>query len=466
VAGLRLLLLVALAGSLPACLTNQYEVSQAELQRLAQTPPEKRADRIRVVQQTEFASDDVGLPPEPEPEPEPEYAYHGGSAHVWLGPYPDPVWYAYAGTHPVPNPVPLRPPHPRGGTAAPAPPVAPGSPRARVPASPGVAAAAARTSTPPSVGPRAARVPASPSAATATRAAPAGSRTVRFPSRPSAGSRSASAAGRTPHRSSSRASATSQGLASVGNIASAGDGDAAAALAVAGLVVAAGAMAVAAPTEGGRYDGWLRASPDQSVAVVTETGHTYWVPIHELTPQDAERASHGVIVDDGGVDRLRRAPLDRVGMTFSLELGAAAPSSRQGIGDAAFQSRLGFGGFFTQHFGLMVGGQFATADQAGTVFNGRAFLEGQFLPLRFGRLHLGAYGEGGYAWLLHDAPSRTDRASGAYPAAGGLLQIDLTTRLAAIFRGGAAWLPGIRSPESPAPTRQLLPEASLGLALY
>ena len=245
-----------------------------------------------------------------------------------------------------------------------------------------------------------------------------------------------------------------------------GDGEAAAALAVAGLVVAAGAMAVAAPTEGGRYDGWLRVHPKQSVAVVNETGHSYWVPIDELTPGDAEGASHAVIVDDGGVRRLRRASLDRVGMTFSLEIGAAAPSTREGFGDAAFQSRLGVGGFLTQHFGLMLGGQFATADQAGTVFNGRVFLEGQFLPLRFGRLHLGGYGEGGHAWLFHDAPGTTYSASGAYLGAGGLLQIDLTTRLAATFRGGAAWLPGIESPESPAPTRQLVPEASLGLALY
>ncbi len=50
---MRVNAIVAVAALLGGCLTNTYKISRAELTRLAVTPPEQRAERVRVVQEFE-----------------------------------------------------------------------------------------------------------------------------------------------------------------------------------------------------------------------------------------------------------------------------------------------------------------------------------------------------------------------------------------------------------------------------
>jgi hypothetical protein len=245
-----------------------------------------------------------------------------------------------------------------------------------------------------------------------------------------------------------------------------GDGEAAIAVAVAALVVATGALAVAAPTEGQRYDGWLRLQPEQPLYLMDSSGDGYWLPLSHLGPSHLDDTSHAVIVDDSSVARLGRAPLNRQGFVYSLEAGAAVPSTREGAGDPAFSARMGLGVFATRDFGLLLGGHFSAAEQDGSVFNGRIMLEAQYLPLRLGIAHFGLAGEGGMAWLLHDAPVGTNDANGLYLGGSGLTQVAISTRLAATLRAGAAWLPTVQNPSTSAAGRLWAPEVSVGLAVY
>ena len=444
----ELLLVGVLLSVLPGCLTRQYEISKDELDRLAQLDPAERGRRVRVVQQTGWDSDEVGHAP-------PADAYYDHDPCCAHRLHIDVHGHYVGGSRSG-----------RGRNLA-------GRPRATgmspssVRAGPGTRRVVATRSA--GRGP-AGRTPAAP------RPTPAVSGGSRVPATPTA----RSGAARTPARPTASASsgrASSRGSSGsgssvargVGKAASSGggDGDAAAALAVVGLVVAAGAMTVVAPTEGGRYDGWMQLHPDHPVLVVPERGSEYWVPLGSLNASMARRAERAVIVDDGAAAKLGRAPLDRRGFAFSLEAGAAAANTRHGLGDPAFQARLGLGAFVTRELGLLVGAQFATLDQDGTVFNGRMFLEGQGFPLEVGRFHFGGFGEGGYAWALHDAPGYTQRASDPYVAGGALAQIDITTRLAFTLRVGAAWLPTIPAEgERLQDVRLLVPEGSLGLAVY
>lgn len=88
------------------------------------------------------------------------------------------------------------------------------------------------------------------------------------------------------------------------------------------------------------------------------------------------------------------------------------------------------------------------------------------MPLRLGGVHFGGYGEFGHAWLLHDVIGGTARGEGAYYGGGGLLEIDLTTRLGLLLRAGAACLP-VYAGQLPGPDDHLpFAEFSIGLGVY
>ena len=79
--------------------------------------------------------------------------------------------------------------------------------------------------------------------------------------------------------------------------------------------------------------------------------------------------------------------------------------------------------------------------KGGAIFNGRIGAELEFLPVRAWRVHAGLYTELGGALALQDLPDRTHSWSGLYAATGFLAQIDWTTRLAVNLRCGIAALP-------------------------
>ena len=99
------------------------------------------------------------------------------------------------------------------------------------------------------------------------------------------------------------------------------------------------------------------------------------------------------------------------------------------------------GGYFPdQHIGLLATVAFAWRDNrfGGTLFDSRYMLELQALPLALGKLHLGGYVGAGLAYRWEDVPGATIEGNQGSTAlsAGGMLQLDLHTRIALTARLG------------------------------
>ena len=198
------------------------------------------------------------------------------------------------------------------------------------------------------------------------------------------------------------------------------------------IVVAASALVglTLATTEGLRYDGWTGVGADHPLYLVGPRGEQYWVPLGKLYPDLAAWAVEGVIdEDDGPVERLERAPLDRAGFVFDLGFGAGRFAEPDGLnGPYAFFGRVGFGYFPIHELGFLAGLDIGIG--SGEV-EWRPHLEMQVIPFAFGPLHLGAFGQGGYLAGGVERADGTTVTTGSYYGGGGLVtQLDLTTRLA------------------------------------
>ena len=135
-------------------------------------------------------------------------------------------------------------------------------------------------------------------------------------------------------------------------------------------------------------------------------------------------------------------------------------------GPSGFGARYAIGGFPAQWLGLLGNAGFSAGDDDGTLFEGRLGFELRLVPLHVGPVHLGGYGEFGHAWLLHEIAGGTARGEGAYYGTGGLLEIDVTTRLGLLLRGGAAWLPRYDRQQPGLDNHLPFPEFSIGLSVY
>jgi len=273
------------------------------------------------------------------------------------------------------------------------------------------------------------------------------------------------------HGSAGHARVSSSGGSPAGIGGGGGGGGAGEAIVVAVVaVVVANAVGVAlASVEGRRFDGWARVQPDAPVVLVAASS-TQVVPLSALTERDVARADHAVLVDrDASVSRWGRAPLDRKGFAYELELGGARLNTATGVRDFAFASRTGIGYFPTQTIGFLLADQVAFSEhgdepKGGAVFNGRIAGELEYLPIHAGRIHAGAYAELGGALALEDLPDKTLSWSGIYASAGFLAQIDWTTRLSLNWRGGIASLPAY--PGGDALDRSYVPELTFGISVY
>ncbi len=365
--------------TLGGCLSGNYQVSRAELERVARERPEVRGEHLRVLQQTTFREDEVDWEHVDE---EPSGALQtGSSVNVSTGGGAREV----SGVHGAP------PHHPPNAVAW---------------------------------GPK-----------------HAGS--VRAPVR----------------------SGASSGGGSWGGGGGGGDASEAIVMAVIAAVVANGAGVALAAVEGRRFDGWARVHPDEWLLLV-RTGGNAWLRLSALTEHDAASAEHAVIVDhDANVLRLDRAPLDRKGLAYEVELGTAVLNTVSGTRDFGFATRTGIGYFPTQRLGLLFADQFAFGyATGGAIFNGRIAGELELLPVQAGRLHAGFYTELGGALAIQDLPDKSRAWSGPYCALGFLAQVDWTTRLALNLRGGIAALPG--HPARSLSERSYVPELTLGIAVY
>jgi hypothetical protein len=223
-----------------------------------------------------------------------------------------------------------------------------------------------------------------------------------------------------------------------------GDGGALVVLAVVLVVGAALATIALAASEGDRYEGHAQITPRQTVYLVSDRGRSDEVPLGELTREQANRASWGLVKDDegDGLTFLDAAPLDRTGGVFRFDLGGGLFT----FGDArasGFSAHIEGGYYFTNKLGLVLDlglgvakldaccvGALATA---GSISRHALSLEAEALPLALGRLHVGAFAGGGVA--LTSASGSLE--AGPMASAGALLELDLTSHMAFSLRGAA-----------------------------
>jgi hypothetical protein len=187
-------------------------------------------------------------------------------------------------------------------------------------------------------------------------------------------------------------------------------------------------------TEGARYDGDVAMYPWQSVYLEDENGQVREVPLAQLTPADVATTEEAKVADDEGwgMMRLGRRPLDRKGFAYKMDLGIFKSSSA-GVDADGMGLNLQFGYFPHRFAGLLGTWSFAGGTNSidHSFYRNNLSLEAEVFPVHLWRLHLGAFGHVGNQWAQEeDVGTRSGLALGG----GGLLEIELTTRLALAFR--------------------------------
>ena len=209
-------------------------------------------------------------------------------------------------------------------------------------------------------------------------------------------------------------------------------------------VAAAGIVTVGlVATEGSRYDGWINVHPDTLVHVEGRGGRVLSVPLSALSADDIADARRAVIVNVNGeeVEFEGRAPLDREGFTWRMELGTMQLAAPQLEGALFPSAWMAAGVFPTQELGILGFAALAGGThEGGDVFGTRYGLEVQAIPIDLGRLHLGAYGVAGLAYEEMEGGPLESEIGQVWMYGGGLLgELDLTTRLGLTLRAGATW---------------------------
>jgi hypothetical protein len=404
----RVIALLALgffAQTSTGCLSHEHHISRNELMRLAQLPPETRGAQVHVVQDLGSRRGDAVEPPPPPPPP--DEGGPGGSWNAQIDLHFSGNGYGHGGG---------RGPSSYGGPSS-------------------VHAPAVSAS-----GPSGGSVGA-----------------VRAPAVAASGSGGASPAGGAP-----TAARPSGGGGGGFNLSGGGGGgggnDGLVVLAVVVVAVAVFAAAGLAVTEGMRYDGDVAIAPGQILHLETSSGHQE-VPLGALTLDTAARASEAVVCDDEGwgLLRLGRAPLDRKGFAFKVDLGGMQTLlDDYNVGGLASNIQIGY--FPHRRFGLL-GGLSLTGgvDPRGESFAKHSLsLEAQAFPVHLGPLHLGLAAHGGRMLVADAAGTSGEPAFGA----AALLELELTTRLALTVRGD--WTESSRAGGGWTPVRAL----SGGIAIY
>lgn len=216
-----------------------------------------------------------------------------------------------------------------------------------------------------------------------------------------------------------------------------GDGKAAA---IAILVIAVVALVAVAGVEASRYDGWVELHPMHPVHLIGRDGSQAVMPLAWIDPQAAAWTEKAIVRPTEGPWReLGRRSLMRSG-TYGVYGGTGSSTSATGQTEFG-PSFVIQGGYFPRNdIGIVANVAFAWRDNqfGGTLFDSRYSLELQVLPLAVGPLHLGGYGSAGLAYRWEDVPGTTiegDNGSGAF-AGGGMLQLELHTRIALTARAG------------------------------
>ena len=217
-----------------------------------------------------------------------------------------------------------------------------------------------------------------------------------------------------------------------------GNGDAVlvAIVVVVAVVVAIGLVS----SEGVRFDGFVVMSPDQPVHLRAANGQQATIPIADLSPGWASGTVEAKVMDDEGfgLRRLDRLPLDRRGATFKLDSGTIAfDFAGAALAGPAMNVQAGY--FFTRKLGgLATLGLGGGAAAGGLVPRHALGLELQAFPASWGRVHLGAFGNGGMAITEVLVGATPTYVSGPSAGGGALAELDLTSRLALTLRAGGS----------------------------
>jgi hypothetical protein len=222
------------------------------------------------------------------------------------------------------------------------------------------------------------------------------------------------------------------------------------------IILAALVAVGLAATEGARYDGWVKLHPMHPVHLYGPNGEYGWVPLAQLDAETAAWARKAYVrPQEGPWTELGRAPLNRRGWTYSVLLGGGEIPSTTGSTEAGFMSHIQLGHFPTKFVGVLfdIGLGWREDETANTVFNSRFALELQALPVSAGSIHAGGFGQFGTAARFDDGTG--DDSRGALYGGGGLLQLEITTRLAITARAGLTKVHG-----------ETVSDFGLGLSIY
>ena len=219
-----------------------------------------------------------------------------------------------------------------------------------------------------------------------------------------------------------------------------GDGKAgdAKSTAIAIVAIAAAAVVLLAVTEGQRFAGDVRIHPMHPVHLFLRDGRYAVVPLAQIDPQLASFTDRAVIrASEGPWQTLRRAPLERTGLTYSVLLGAASSVSADGRLGVGPTSHIQIGVFPDHRIGVLADLVFGWRENAvgQTLFDTRGALELQAWPVVMGPLHGGLFGNVGIAQRIEDGIPRGNSRDLAL-SGGAQLQLDVTTFLGLTARFG------------------------------
>jgi len=210
-------------------------------------------------------------------------------------------------------------------------------------------------------------------------------------------------------------------------------------LAVLLVVVAVVAVVGLVGSEGVRFDGLAEMHPAQPVHLHDRSRGDTVVALGDLTPAHVTPTVEATVMDDEGYGIRRiESVLNRQGGAFKLSFGRTAfARATQNTSDSGPAAQIQLGYFVTPRFGILATAALGGAeDGVGAILTRHELgLELQSLPLALGPLHLGGYANGGAAMSATDAGGGAAEWGGV-AGLGGLIELDLTGRLALLVRGG------------------------------
>ncbi len=228
------------------------------------------------------------------------------------------------------------------------------------------------------------------------------------------------------------------GGSGIGKIGGGGSGSDGKAAAIVFVVIAAVALVAIAGVEGSRFDGYARLHPMHPVHLIGKDGQYAVMPLAWIDANTAAWTDKAVVrPTEGPWLQLDRAPLSRQGATYGMYGGTGTLRSAAGELGAGPAFTIQAGYFFNQQVGLlfdvMLGWRENT--QQRTLFESRYMAEIQALPLQAGIFHAGGYVGGGLAYRFEDSVRGGNNGSYALTG-GGMLQLDINTRIALTARAG------------------------------